>query len=206
MAQTQTKKASSKKRSSSSNSRSSTSKGRTGSSSTRSRSTKSPNGRSTTSRGTTSRGTASRSGKSRSTASRNGRSTATSPKGGLKERAQSAADGVTDVAKKGKTALLAGGAAAAGMAATVLVTRRANRRTKVLGVSLPKSLPRRNGLASKAGNLIPGRSGISRDTQKLAGKVTEAADRADKMGKRVSSVATGVKHVSETAKEAAKKA
>lgn len=114
----------------------------------------------------------------------------------------SGAQNVADVAKKGKTALLAGGAAAAGLAATVYATQRANRKPKVLGVSLPK----RNGRMPKVGSLMPKRGGIRGDTQKLAGKVTDAADRADRIGKRVSSVATGVKKVSETAKEASKKA
>ena len=119
------------------------------SSSTRSRSSGSRNGRSTSAGSTRSRSTKSRSGgasaKSRSTASRNGRSNATSMKDNVTNGAQNAAGKVADVAKKGSTALLAGGAAAAGLAATAYVTRRANRRPKVLGISLPK----RNGRMPK---------------------------------------------------------
>jgi hypothetical protein len=117
--------------------------------------------------------------------------------------AQNAAETVTGAATKGKTALLAGGAAAAGLAATVLITQRSQRRTKVLGIPMPK----RNGHhMPDVSGLMPKRGGVRKDTQKLAGKVTEAADRADKIGKRVSKVATSVKQVSETAKEASKKA
>ena len=116
--------------------------------------------------------------------------------------AQNAAETVSDVAKKGKTALLAGGAAAAGLAATVLISQHANKRTRVLGVPMPK----RAGGMPDVSNLMPKRGGIRKDTRKLAGKVTKAADRADKLGKRVSSVATSVKQVSETASEASKKA
>jgi len=54
---------------------------------------------------------------------------------------------------------------------------------------------------------VPGRGGtMRRETQKIASKVTDAADRADKAGQRVSSVASSVRQVSETARDAAKKA
>ena len=71
-------------------------------------------------------------------------------------------------------------------------------------------LPSRNGsMLSKAAKSIPipGRGGsVRRETQKIASKVTDAADRADKAGQRVSNVASSVRQVSETARDAAKKA
>jgi hypothetical protein len=109
---------------------------------------------------------------------------------------------VKDAAGKAKTAALAGGAAAVGLTATVLITRRANKQRKVLGVPLPK---RSNGFKPLAA-LPSRRRDLRRDTRKFAGKVTNAADRADRLGRRVSSVAGGVKEVSKTADEAAKKA
>lgn len=111
---------------------------------------------------------------------------------------QDLAEKVGDTAKKTGTAVLAGGAAAAGLAATVIIAQRARRPRKVLGISMPK---RRRFDAS----LIPGQSGLRRDTRRIASKVGEAADRADRLGKRVSGVATSVKQVSETAEQAAKK-
>jgi hypothetical protein len=101
--------------------------------------------------------------------------------------AQGAAGTVAGAAKKARPALLAGGAAAAGIVATVAVAR-ARRRPKVLGVSLPK------------------RRGVRRDTRALAGTVSDAADRADHLGQSVSKIATSVKQVSENADKVAKKA
>lgn len=186
-----------------SQSRSNGSRSGSGSSSTRKRT----NARSTPKR-TNSRSTASKRSTSRSTASRNGRSTATAVKdtvasgaGSVKDTVASGADSVKGAAGKAKTAALAGGAAAAGLTATVLITRRANKQRKVLGVSIPK----RNGF--KPLQAVSNRRGdIRRDTRKLAGKVTSAADRADRLGRRVSSVASSVKEVSTTADDAAKKA
>jgi hypothetical protein len=144
--------------------------------------------------------------RSRSAASRNGRSTVESVKGTVTEGAQGAAETVAGAAKKARTGLLAGGAAVAGLGATLVVAQRARRRPKVLGISLPK----RNGFNPRALNpraLVPkSRGNIRRDTRKIAGKVTEAADRAERFGQRVSSVASSVKQVSETADDAAKKA
>jgi len=119
----------------------------------------------------------------------------------VKDTVASGAGSVKGVAGKAKTAALAGGAAAAGLTATVLITRRANKQRKVLGVSIPE----RNGF--KPLQAVSNRRGdIRRDTRKLAGKVTSAADRADRLGRRVSSVASSVKEVSQTADDAAKKA
>ena len=71
-------------------------------------------------------------------------------------------------------------------------------------------LPKRNGsMLSKAAKSIPvpSRGGsMRRETQKIASKVTDAANRADKAGQRVSNVASSVRQVSETARDAAKKA
>jgi len=117
--------------------------------------------------------------------------------------AQNAADSVSTVAEKAKVPLLAGGAALAGLAGAVVLNARANQRRKVLGVSMPKrksfAIPSRNGL-------IPSRNGFKGNARKVAGAVTDAAKRADHFGQRVSSVASGVQKVSETANEAAKKA
>jgi CarD family transcriptional regulator len=187
-----------------SQSRSNGSRSGSGGSSTRKRT----NARSSSAKRTSARGSASKRSTSRSTASRNGRSTATAVKdtvasgaGSVKDTVTSGAESVKDVAGKAKTAALAGGAAAAGLTATVLITRRANKQRKVLGVSIPK----RNGF--KPLQAVSNRRGdIRRDTRKVAGKVTSAADRADRLGRRVSSVASGVREVSKTADEAAKKA
>ena len=141
-------------------------------------------------------------------ASVNGKSTLGSVGGSVVSGAKDAAGKVTGVTGKAKTALLAGGAAAAGLAATAAATRMSQRKRKVLGVSIP----RRNGrLMSKAPSLkaptLPKRGGgLRRDTRKVASKVTDAANRADRLGQRVSSVATSVRQVSETAEDAAKKA
>jgi hypothetical protein len=141
---------------------------------------------------------ASRAGRSRSrsTAASNGRSTAESVKETVASGAQSAADSVSTVAEKAKVPLLAGGAALAGLAGAIALNARANQRRKVLGVSMPK----RRSFA------IPRRNGFKGNARKLTGAITDAAKRADHFGQRVSSVASGVQQVSETANEAAKKA
>jgi hypothetical protein len=66
----------------------------------------------------------------------------------------------------------------------------------VLGVSLPK----RSSFSLRKAN------GFKVDTRKVAGAVTDAANRADQLGQRVSRVATGVREVSKAADQAAKKA
>jgi hypothetical protein len=110
--------------------------------------------------------------------------------------AQDAAGGIATVARKAKVPLLASGAALAGVAGAVIATRSGKRR-KVLGVSMPK----RNGF-----KLMPKRSGFKADATKVSGAVTDAAERADVFGQRVSRVASSVRNVSETANEAVKKA
>ena len=112
--------------------------------------------------------------------------------------AQSAADSVVETAKKAKTGIFAAGAAAAGLAATVAISRQQQKRPKVLGVTLPKPKS-----LQPSGRAL-GR-GMKRDTRKLAGKVSTLAERADKLGKGVSNVASSVKQVSDTAGEATKK-
>jgi hypothetical protein len=89
--------------------------------------------------------------------------------------------------------LLTGGAAVAGLAGAVALSNRSRR--KVLGVSLPKrsDLP------------LPKRDNLKLDPQKVTEAITDAAKRADRIGQRVSRVATGVQNVSETANKAAKK-
>jgi hypothetical protein len=101
--------------------------------------------------------------------------------------AQSAAQGVAGAVKKAKVPLIATGAAVAGVAGAAALNARSRRR-KVLGVTMP----RRNPLKKV-------------DARKVAGAVGDAADRADRIGQRVSRVASGVQVVSEAADAAAKK-
>ena len=113
----------------------------------------------------------------------------------LASGAQDAAQGVAGFAKKARTPLLTGGAAVAGVAGAVVLSNRAGRRRKVLGVPLPKrkDLP------------LPKANGIKIDPQKVTEAISDAAKRADQISQRVSRVATGVQNVSETANKAAKK-
>jgi hypothetical protein len=160
-------------------------------------SARSSNSRSGAKNSTRSRSNATRTrSTSRSPASSNGRSTAESVKDTVASGAQSAADSVSTVAENAKVPLLAGGAALAGLAGAVVLNARANQRRKVLGVSMPK----RKSFA------IPSRNGFKGNARKVAGAITDAAKRADHFGQRVSSVASGVQKVSETANDAAKKA
>jgi hypothetical protein len=118
----------------------------------------------------------------------NGQSTVESVTGTVSSGAQNAGQGVATVVKKMKTPLIAGSAAVVGLAGAVALNSVRSRRRKVLGVSLP------------SGN------GLKRiDARKIAGTVTDAAKRADRFGQRVSSVASSVQMVSETADKAAKK-
>ena len=103
--------------------------------------------------------------------------------------AQNAAQGVAGFVKKAKTPLIAGGVAIAGLAGAAALNNARSGRRKVLGVTMPRA----NGLK----NL---------DARKIAGAVTDGAKRADRFGQRVSSVASSVQTVSETADKAAKKA
>jgi hypothetical protein len=52
---------------------------------------------------------------------------------------------------------------------------------------------------------LPKRNNLKLDPQKVTEAITDAAKRADRIGQRVSQVATGVQNVSETANKAAKK-
>jgi hypothetical protein len=53
---------------------------------------------------------------------------------------------------------------------------------------------------------MPKSNGLKGDARKIASAVTEAAKQADAFGQRVSSVASSVQKVGETANDAAKKA
>jgi hypothetical protein len=119
--------------------------------------------------------------------------------------AKSAAETVGNASSKAKTGLLAGGAAAVGLAATAIATRKARSKPKVLGVELPRR--KGHGISSwTKGISLPKRGGMRKQTQRAATKVTGAADAADRIALRLSSVARGVRQVSETANDAAKKA
>jgi hypothetical protein len=83
--------------------------------------------------------------------------------------------------------LIAGGAAVAGLAGAAALNARSSRR-KVLGVSMPR------------------RTTLNKvDARKVARTVSDAAGRANRFGQRVSSVASGIQVVSETAERAAEK-
>jgi methyl-accepting chemotaxis protein len=109
------------------------------------------------------------------------------------------ASGAKEIAGNAKTALIAAGATAAGVAGAIVLAR-SNRSRKVLGVKVP----RRKGL--NIGGLMPSNGGVKSDAKKLAGSVNDAAKRADRFGKRVSRVASSVQKMSEAANEAAKEA
>jgi hypothetical protein len=118
--------------------------------------------------------------------------------------AQNAVESVGTVAQKAKTPLIAGGAALAGLAGAGVLAARSGRRRKVLGIPMPK----RSGLSSlKLGqSSFPKRNGFKADVRTVAGAVNDAAKRADRVGQRISRVATGVQRVSETTDKAVKKA
>jgi methyl-accepting chemotaxis protein len=104
------------------------------------------------------------------------------------------------VASSAKGALIAGGAAAAAGVAGAVVLARSNHNRKVLGIPVRG----RGGLSLRG--LMPANGSIKSDAQKVAGAVNHAAKRADRIGRRVSQVASSVQQVSETAEEGAKKA
>jgi hypothetical protein len=141
-------------------------------------------------------GQAARSTRARSSRSANGESKLESVSGTVasgaetvSSGAQNAADGFAGVVKKAKTPLIAAGAAVAGFAGAAALASARSRRRKVLGVTMPRG----NGLKKI-------------DAGKIAGAVTDGAKRAERFGQRVSSVASGVQTVSETADKAVKKA
>ncbi len=123
----------------------------------------------------------------RAQSSPNGASGAESIKETVKAGTQSSARRVAAFAEKAKTPLLTGGAALAGAAGATLLAARSRRRTKVLGVSLPK------------------RNGLKLDAQKITEAIADAAKRADRIGQRVSRAANGVQTTAETANATAKK-
>jgi hypothetical protein len=137
-----------------------------------------------------------RSTRERSSRSANGESTVEGVTGTVSSGArtvssgaQNAAQAVSGVVKKAKTPLITGGAVIAALAGAAALNNARSRRRKVLGVEIPRG----NGLKKI-------------DARKVAGVVTEGAKRADRFGQRVSSVASSVQTVSETADKAAKKA
>ncbi|MET0557645.1 MAG: hypothetical protein ABW065_03090 [Solirubrobacterales bacterium] len=112
----------------------------------------------------------------------------------VKHGAKDAINGTGPVLQKLKVPLVAGGAAAAGIAGAVLASRSGGKK-KVLGVPMPKhsklSLPKKNGLTP--------------DARKVTKAVTDAAKRADDFGQGVSRIASSVKKVGEAADDAVKK-
>jgi hypothetical protein len=156
---------------------------------------KSSNGRGTKSRAASSNGSRTRNS-NRSKAPSKSAKAADSVKQAASSSGGDRAQAVSSALQKAKTPLLASGAALAGIAGAVAVNATRSRRRKVLGVSLPKS----NGFK------LPKPGGLKLDAQNLSTAVTDAAKRADRFGKRVSSVATTVQQVSETTEKAAKKA
>jgi methyl-accepting chemotaxis protein len=68
-------------------------------------------------------------------------------------------------------------------------------------------MPKRNAFTPKRGQFpIARRNGFKANAQMVSGAITDAAERADRIGQRVSRVANSVQQVSETASEATKKA
>jgi methyl-accepting chemotaxis protein len=113
----------------------------------------------------------------------------------VKDTVTSGAGNVAEAAQKAKAPLIAGGATIAGVAGAIVLASRSGGR-KVLGVQVG----RRNGFQ------LPGRSrGLKGDARKIASAITDAAGRADRLGQRVSKVASTIRQVSETADDAAKK-
>lgn len=141
--------------------------------------------------------------KAASQASTNG---AGSP-GAVKEAVKSGVEGAAAVVRKAKVPLVASGAAVAGVAGAVVLSRAGGKSRKVLGVKVPKrsklSRATKKGLANVN---KPSGKALRGDARKIAGAVNDAAQRADHLGQRVSSVANVVQRVSETASDAAKKA
>jgi hypothetical protein len=178
----------------SSRSRSQASKGRSGGRS----SSGGSSGRSRSSAQKKPGGQTARATRERSSRSANGQTTVEGVTGAVSSGAQTvstgaqnAAQGVAGFVKKAKTPLIAGGVAiagVAGLAGAAALNNARSRRRKVLGVPMPRGKELKN-----------------LDARKIAGGVTDGAKRADRFGQRVSSVASSVQTVSETADKAAKK-
>lgn len=116
------------------------------------------------------------------------------------------------VVEKAKLPLLATGAVVAGAAAVIAAKGAAGGRKqhKVLGVPMPKrskshlpkvSVP--NVSVPKVG--LPKGKGLKGDVRRAAGAVTDAAGKADEIGKRISRVANSVQAVGSATDDAAKK-
>jgi hypothetical protein len=135
--------------------------------------------------------------RTRQARSANGQGTFESVTDAVSSGAQSTAQGIAGAAKKAKTPLIAGGAAVAGLAGAVALNARTRHR-KVLGVKMPQGDGVKKAM-SKASALK------KVDARDVTGTVSEAAKRADRFGKRVSSVANSVQMVSETVDKGAKK-
>lgn len=126
----------------------------------------------------------------------------------VKDAVKNGAEGAADIVRKAKVPLVASSAAVAGVAGAVVLSRTGGKRRKVLGVSVPKrsklSLPTKKAALPKVH--MPNGDGLRGDARKIAGALTDAAKRADRLGQQVSSVASSVQKVGETASDAAKKA
>jgi hypothetical protein len=124
----------------------------------------------------------------------------------VKEAVKNGTHAVGPVAKKAALPLLATGAAAAG-AAAVLVGKNGHKQRKVLGVKLPKGskshvhMPK----VSMPKMSMPKGKGLKGDVRKAAGAVTDAAEKADLIGKRISQVANSVQAVGHATDDAVKK-
>jgi hypothetical protein len=110
------------------------------------------------------------------------------------------------VVEKAKLPLMATGAVVAGAAAVIATKGVGNHKQhKVLGVPVPKRskshLPKVS--VPKVG--LPKGKGLKGDVRRAAGAVTDAAGKADQIGKRISKVASSVQAVGEATDDAAKK-
>jgi hypothetical protein len=146
--------------------------------------------------------------------SRNGAS-ASGNGGGAAEKASrngsDAGSSVGAVVDKAKLPLLATGAVVAG-AAAVIATKGGigHKQRKVLGVPVPKggkphlpkvSVPK----VSTPKVSLPKGKGLKGDVRRAAGAVTDAAGKADRIGKRISQVASSVQAAGSATDETAKK-
>ena len=115
------------------------------------------------------------------------------------------------VVEKAKLPLLATGAVVAGAAAVIATKGAVNHKQhKVLGVSVPKrpkahlpkvSVPK----VSVPKVSLPKGKGLKGDVRRAAGAVSDAAGKADAIGKRISQVASSVQAVGSATDDAAKK-
>jgi hypothetical protein len=145
---------------------------------------------------------------------RNG-ATASGNGGGAAAKASSNGSGagstVGAVVEKAKLPLLATGAVAAGAAAVIATKGVANHKHhKVLGVPVPKRskshLPKLS--VPKVGApkvTLPKGKDLKGDVRRAAGAVSDAAGKADQIGKRISKVASSVQAVGAATDDAAKK-